>query len=556
MNIFYFILCLIPSASHGMQPDTFHYQHIICYDHNNHAPIALNIPKMLYDICYHDSSILQMLDDFSGDLVLPNCSDHDITTLMRIIATGKRIYENSNQINHENKRHIAKAIAHILTENPPPLSQIITALIVTDYLHCKHLHQGLVKSCIKKLLTTKTLKNILKSDPILLSDIERIPFPLTNSIGIALINKFPDLKARLLSVTAPTPLRTLAHQRTMFSSQVNDLTFFNNDKKIITASSDCTAKIWNIKTGQCLITLQGHRARILKIALSPDEKHVLTCSQDSNAICWNTEHGNVCSKFTGHIYAVLAGAFSHDSKQIITGSLDKRAIIWDAMSATKYTELAHRNKVKGVYLFGDGIRACTTSENKIFMWNIQNQEKPHLIKTLRQDSSIQQILVNRKETKIASTARYGIITTFHIEKNKRRTMHTHMYCPNTFITAMHMSNNFKDLLIAYNNKQAFLHETTFLYDYGMLEYHCPITTAKLSTDQHYIAIGGQDGSATIFDLSMVNQCKKYINEEIDCKTALLLIAMKNHKALNTIIKSLPIECLTQTKGKKRTCIVS
>lgn len=41
--------------------------------------------------------------------------------------------------------------------------------------------------------------------------------------------------------------------------------------------------MWDSRTGQCVVTAQGHQDHILDMALSPDGKHVLTGSDDKTA---------------------------------------------------------------------------------------------------------------------------------------------------------------------------------------------------------------------------------------------------------------------------------
>src|SRR5205814_2361012 len=69
---------------------------------------------------------------------------------------------------------------------------------------------------------------------------------------------------------------------------------FNPDgNKVITASDDHTARIWNSSTGQLLHTLSGHTRWINSAAFSPDGNKVVTASADHTARIWNSSNGQL-----------------------------------------------------------------------------------------------------------------------------------------------------------------------------------------------------------------------------------------------------------------------
>ena len=39
---------------------------------------------------------------------------------------------------------------------------------------------------------------------------------------------------------------------------------------LLTASMDCTAKLWSAESGECLRTLEGHQSGVMSAAFSPD----------------------------------------------------------------------------------------------------------------------------------------------------------------------------------------------------------------------------------------------------------------------------------------------
>ena len=69
---------------------------------------------------------------------------------------------------------------------------------------------------------------------------------------------------------------------------------------------------------------------MLSATYSPDGKRVLTASGDKTAQIWDRASGKSLTTLKGHEWAVLCGQFAADGQRIITGSQDATARIWDA----------------------------------------------------------------------------------------------------------------------------------------------------------------------------------------------------------------------------------
>jgi WD40 repeat protein/serine/threonine protein kinase len=98
--------------------------------------------------------------------------------------------------------------------------------------------------------------------------------------------------------------------------------------RIITGSADNTAIIWDLETGQTLVTLAGHTAGVASVAFSPDGKRVLTGSQDNAAKLWDAVTGKEILTLKAHAQEVTAVSFSVDGQYVLTASRDGTAILW------------------------------------------------------------------------------------------------------------------------------------------------------------------------------------------------------------------------------------
>ena len=78
-------------------------------------------------------------------------------------------------------------------------------------------------------------------------------------------------------------------------------------KRLATASDDHTAKVWDAATGQELLTLRGHWARLYGVAYSPDGKRLATASDDHTAKVWDAATGQELLTLRGHSSCVNGG---------------------------------------------------------------------------------------------------------------------------------------------------------------------------------------------------------------------------------------------------------
>jgi WD40 repeat protein len=69
-------------------------------------------------------------------------------------------------------------------------------------------------------------------------------------------------------------------------------------KLALSASEDSTLKVWDVKTGHELRTLQGHSHYVNKGSLSADGRLALSASRDKILKIWDVETGALIVTFT------------------------------------------------------------------------------------------------------------------------------------------------------------------------------------------------------------------------------------------------------------------
>jgi len=70
-----------------------------------------------------------------------------------------------------------------------------------------------------------------------------------------------------------------------------DINWSSEGKRIVTASWDGTARIWDAEIGTTLHTLNGHTDDVWEVGWSPDGSRVATASFDKTARIWDAASG-------------------------------------------------------------------------------------------------------------------------------------------------------------------------------------------------------------------------------------------------------------------------
>jgi WD40 repeat protein len=150
------------------------------------------------------------------------------------------------------------------------------------------------------------------------------------------------------------------------TDRVHHAVFSPDGTRILTASDDCTARVWDAATGTCLATCEGHTGSVPHAAFSPDGTRILTASGDRIARVWDAATGARLATCKGHMGSLYHATFSPDGTRILTASDDCTARVWDAATGTcRATCEGHTSSVYHAAFGPDGTRILTASGDRI-----------------------------------------------------------------------------------------------------------------------------------------------------------------------------------------------
>ena len=145
-------------------------------------------------------------------------------------------------------------------------------------------------------------------------------------------------------------------------SAVTGAAFSPDGTRVVTASNDRTARVWDVASGRQLLVLQEHANSVIAAAFSPKRRprgHGLRRPHGSHLGC-------------GKRYAIDGSSWPRNSggqrglqphgTRVLTTSYDKTARIWDAAEGEEIMALrGHGDRVWGATFSPDGSRVATAS---------------------------------------------------------------------------------------------------------------------------------------------------------------------------------------------------
>ncbi len=169
-------------------------------------------------------------------------------------------------------------------------------------------------------------------------------------------------------------LQALQLQQTLtgHTEGVNDVAYNFDGTHIATASADTAVKIWDVASGQELLTLNDHRRAVTSAAFSPDDRYLATGSEDGFVILWNPNTGLRRSVLGGSHGTVQSITFSQDGALLAIANGDSSVSVWNVrLIDQKYNLFGHEDRVNDVAFTPDATQLVSGGEDgRVIIWNL------------------------------------------------------------------------------------------------------------------------------------------------------------------------------------------
>lgn len=133
-------------------------------------------------------------------------------------------------------------------------------------------------------------------------------------------------------VVLPSSRSALAQEPGSFNGHngaVMMAAFAEDNDRVVTASSDLTAKLWDVKTGQSIQSWSQHTGPLYCLSVSGDGRTLVTGAQDNTLRVWSIPLSRPIRRLAEPGVAVADLAYSSDGKSLLLGSADKAVRLFD-----------------------------------------------------------------------------------------------------------------------------------------------------------------------------------------------------------------------------------
>jgi WD40 repeat protein len=166
---------------------------------------------------------------------------------------------------------------------------------------------------------------------------------------------------------------------------IEALAFSPDGQTLVSGSYDHTVKVWNLKNGQIITTLDGHKDGVNDVAIAPDGQLFFTAGgtaqPNTNKVIkvWSMKTKKLLLTLKGHSLGVTSLAIAPDGKTLVSGSYDKTIKLWNPQTGALIRTLTgHTSPVRSVAISPDGKTIASgggslkgDSDKTVKLWNLE-----------------------------------------------------------------------------------------------------------------------------------------------------------------------------------------
>jgi hypothetical protein len=201
--------------------------------------------------------------------------------------------------------------------------------------------------------------------------------------GVGAVMATEDAMNPFLSQTVEAPpLADFVHGPTVEGHEdtVSALAAHPTKPLIASASDDGTWRMWNIPTGELIMTGAGHGDWVADVAFHPHGTHLASSSGDGRIMVWDFVNKKRSAVLSDHTQVAWGVDFHYSGDFIASGSMDQTAKVWDVTTGKcRQTLRGHVDSINAITFQPFSSNLVTASGDKtLSLWDARSGHQIHM----------------------------------------------------------------------------------------------------------------------------------------------------------------------------------
>lgn len=160
------------------------------------------------------------------------------------------------------------------------------------------------------------------------------------------------------------------------SEGICSVKFSNDGKFVLSSSEDNTIRIWDIESGESLLTLDGHGDSVTDACFNGKGDRVASVSVDGIIVYWDAQSGECLQIIDGKIGPLSSVTLDKQGHWVAAGAEDGNTRIWnlDTGNCTHIFE-GHKDSIHGIAINSEGtILVSASKDQTVRIWDIETSK--------------------------------------------------------------------------------------------------------------------------------------------------------------------------------------
>lgn len=157
---------------------------------------------------------------------------------------------------------------------------------------------------------------------------------------------------------------------------------------LVTGGRDCVAKLWDIRSKQQIMSLEGHNNNICSIIAQEFDPQIITGSHDATIRTWDIRMGKCLNVLTHHKKSIRTMTVHHEDYSFISGGCDNIKV-WKCPEGRFLRNISGHNAiVNSIALNKDGVLVSGGDNGTLNFWDYNSGHNFQQINSTVQPGSL------------------------------------------------------------------------------------------------------------------------------------------------------------------------